>query len=104
MVSILDVSMLEGSVNLSLDHLSQIKIASMEKTTNGHAMESSHEQLTNTRRSPTEDSLLVNVGSPGSDVTLPYSPRADPVEERRASGVSGSPPPSGIESGPERVS
>ena len=92
-------------MNMSLDHsISQIT-ANMEKTTNGHAMESSHEQLTNIRRSPTEDSLFVNVGSSGSsDVTLPYSPRADPVEERRASGVSGSPPPTGIESGPERVS
>ena len=80
MVSILDVSMLEGSVNLSLDHLSRIKIDNTEKTTNGHAMESSHEQLTNTRRSPTKDSLYVNVGSPGSDVTLPYSPLPEPVD------------------------
>ena len=48
--------------------------------------------------------MLINVGSSGSsDVTLPYSPRADPVEERQASGVSGSPSPTGIEIGPERV-
>ena len=47
MVSILDVSMLEGSVNLSFDHLSQINIASMEKTANGHAMESSPDLLIN---------------------------------------------------------
>ena len=92
MVSILDVSMLEGSVNLSLDHLSQIKIDNMEKTTNGHAMESSPDQLTNTRSSPTEDSLYVNVGSPGSDITLPYSPRPEPVEARRASVDSFTPP------------
>ena len=83
MVPILDVSMFEGSVNMSLDHLSQIKVDNMEKTTNGHAMESSHEQLTNTRRSPNEDSLFVNVGSSGSsDVTLPYTPRTDLIKER----------------------
>ena len=92
MVSILDVSMLEGSVNLSLDHLSQIKIANMEKTANGHAMESSPDQLTIARRSPTEDSLCVNVGCPGSDITLPYSPRPEPVEGRRASVDSFTPP------------
>ena len=45
MSSILDVSMLEGSQNFTLDHLSQIKIASMEKLSNGHALESSPEQL-----------------------------------------------------------
>ena len=51
MVSILDVSMLEGALNMSLDHsISQIKIANMEKTTNGCAMECSHEQLTDIRR------------------------------------------------------
>ena len=93
-----------SSIALSLDHLSQIKIDKMEKTTNGHAMESSHEQLTNTRRSPTEDSLYVNVGSPGSDVTLPYSPRPDPVEERRVCVNSVTPPSTEvIESGPEGV-
>ena len=75
---------LEDAVNMSLDHsISQIKIANIEKIASGQAMVSSHEQLTNIRRSPTEDSLFVNVGSSGSsDVTLPYSPQADPVEER----------------------
>ena len=104
MVSILDVSMLEGSGNLSLDHLSQIKIASMEKAPNGHAMESSPDQLTIARRSPTEDSLCVNVGCPGSDITLPYSPRPEPMEGRQASVDSFTPPLlEVIESGPEFV-
>ena len=74
------------------------------KTTNGLAMESSQDQLTNTRRSPTEDSLYVNVGSPGSDVTLPYSPRPEPVEGRPVSVNSVTTPSTEvIESWPECV-
>ena len=78
--------MLEGVQNFTLDHLSQIKLTSMEKLSNGPSMESSPNQLTPDRRTSTEDeSLNVNVGSPESDVTLPYSPRPEPVDSRRAS-------------------
>ena len=65
----------------------------MEKLSNGHAMESSPDQLTIARRSSTEEeSFCVNVGSPESDITLPYSPRPEPVEGRRASVDSFTPP------------
>ena len=93
MSSILDVTMLEGVQNFTLDHLSQIKVTSMEKLSNGPTIESSPDQLTNARRTSTEEeSLCVNVGSPESDITLPYSPRPEPVEGRRASVDSFTPP------------
>ena len=85
--------MLEGVQNFTLDHLSQIKLTSMEKLSNGPSMESSPNQLTPDRRTSTEEeSLNVNVGSPESDITLPYSPRPEPVEGRRASVDSFTPP------------
>ena len=102
---------LEDAVNMSLDHsISQIKLANIEKITSGQAMVGSHEQI-NIQRSPIEDSMFVNVGSSGSSddsclnpdvaiVTLPDSPRANPEEERRVSGVSGSPSATGIKGGP----
>ena len=104
-------TLLEDAVNQSLDHsISQIKLANIEKITSGLAMAASHEQL-NIQRSPIEDSMFVNVGSSGSSddsclnpdvaiVTLPDSPRTNPVEERRVSGVSGSPSATGIKGGP----
>ena len=101
--------MLEGVQNFTLDHLSQIKLTSMEKLSNGPSMESSPNQLTPDRRTSTEDeSLNVNVGSPESDVTLPYSPRPEPVDSRRASVDSFTPPlleviESGSESFAERI-
>ena len=85
--------MLEGVKNFTLDHLSQIKLTSMEKLSNGPSLESSPNQLTPDRRTSTEDeSLNVNVGSPESDVTLPYSPRPEPVDSRQASVDSFTPP------------
>ena len=93
MSSMLDISQLEGVQDFSLDHLSQIKLTSMEKLSNGPSLESSPNQLTPDRRTSTEEeSLNVNVGSPESDITLPYSPRPEPVEGRRASVDSFTPP------------
>ena len=50
----------------------------------------------------------MNVGSPESDITLPYSPRPEPVEGRRASVDSFTPPlleviESGLDSFAERI-
>ena len=101
--------MLEGVQNFTLDHLSQIKLTSMEKLSNGPSMESSPNQLTPDRRTSTEEeSLNVNVGSPESDITLPYSPRPEPVDSRRASVDSFTPPlleviESGSDSFAERI-
>ena len=109
MSSMLDISQLEGVQDFSLDHLSQIKLTSMEKLSNGPSLKSSANQLTPDRRTSTEDeSLNANVGSPESDVTLPYSPRPEPVDSRRASVDSFTPPlleviESGSESFAERI-
>ena len=93
MSSIMDCSQLEGAQDFSLENLSQIKLTSLEKQSNGPALKGVVSQLITDRRVSTEDeSLSANVGSPESpesDVTLPYSPR---FVDRRASGDSFTPP------------
>ena len=75
MSSILDCSQLEGAQDFSLENLSQIKLTSLEKQSNGPSLKGVVSQLISDRRVSTEDeSLNANVGSPESDVTLPYSP------------------------------
>ena len=58
MSSILDCSQLEGAQDFSLENLSQIKLTSLEKQSNGPSLKGVVSQLITNRRVSTEDESL----------------------------------------------